>query len=507
MRRFRLFKAVMGLAAAVFLTGAISGCQQADSSGVTATETDVQEEPELESQGSSPEIHFYLVRSGHTILDQTGRVQGWADSPLSHEGVLLAGDTALGLADIRFDLVYSSDRLRDTETADTIIEMNQVSRWQAPVILEALRPMNLGRYEGEYAEVMWTELKEALGSDNWGEVLQKEKPIEQFSTAVAAADEAGEAGEYPLVSAGYQEALNQMVAEAGRVSAENVLVAADEYVICDILGQIDEGTVKALPHNSVIELLYKDGNWSVVDAGITSYSEAGSESRASSENGEVVIYLIRHGKTIFNTNDRVQGWSDSPLTAEGVEVAENLGKGLADIPFSAAYTSDLGRTVETAQLVLKHNSNSSGLKINKIPGLRETYYGKYEAGWNEDMNQASYDMYQVSSWDEISAMDHSVEKVLTAVHAADENAENYEQMSDRVSAAFRDLVEAEAEKGGGNVLIVSHGHAIMAIMNQVGNTDVTKVENSAVCKLVYRDGEYTVESVNDKSYIEKGAEK
>ena len=31
----------------------------------------------------------------------------------------------------------------------------------------------------------------------------------------------------------------------------------------------------------------------------------------------VKLYLVRHGKTMFNTIGRAQGWSDTPLTAEG----------------------------------------------------------------------------------------------------------------------------------------------------------------------------------------------
>ena len=29
------------------------------------------------------------------------------------------------------------------------------------------------------------------------------------------------------------------------------------------------------------------------------------------------LYIVRHGKTMFNTIDRAQGWSDTPLTAVG----------------------------------------------------------------------------------------------------------------------------------------------------------------------------------------------
>lgn len=42
----------------------------------------------------------------------------------------------------------------------------------------------------------------------------------------------------------------------------------------------------------------------------------------------VNIYFARHGKTLLNTFDRVQGWVDSPLTEDGIRVARYLGEGL-----------------------------------------------------------------------------------------------------------------------------------------------------------------------------------
>ena len=34
------------------------------------------------------------------------------------------------------------------------------------------------------------------------------------------------------------------------------------------------------------------------------------------------LYLMRHGETLFNTQKRVQGWCDSPLTENGIWQAE-----------------------------------------------------------------------------------------------------------------------------------------------------------------------------------------
>ena len=45
---------------------------------------------------------------------------------------------------------------------------------------------------------------------------------------------------------------------------------------------------------------------------------------------KVRLYLVRHGKTMFNTIGRAQGWSDTPLTAEGELGIHELGIGLRE---------------------------------------------------------------------------------------------------------------------------------------------------------------------------------
>ena len=61
----------------------------------------------------------------------------------------------------------------------------------------------------------------------------------------------------------------------------------------------------------------------------------------------VKLYLVRHGKTMFNTIGRAQGWSDTPLTAEGERGIHELGIGLREsgLTFERAYSSDSGRTI------------------------------------------------------------------------------------------------------------------------------------------------------------------
>src|SRR5699024_2049436 len=88
-----------------------------------------------------------------------------------------------------------------------------------------------------------------------------------------------------------------------------------------------------------------------------------SLNHAAGMNGDVHFYMMRHGKTMLNMLDRVQGWSDAFLTPDGEETARAAGIGLKDTAFTAAYSSDSGRAVQTARIILDENQSSSGVEL------------------------------------------------------------------------------------------------------------------------------------------------
>ena len=83
----------------------------------------------------------------------------------------------------------------------------------------------------------------------------------------------------------------------------------------------------------------------------------------------LTLWLVRHGATAWNEGGQWQGWTDTPLGDLGREQALGLGPVLAAQPFGAAYTSDLRRARQTAELAL----SGSGLKcdLRTDPRLRE----------------------------------------------------------------------------------------------------------------------------------------
>ena len=70
---------------------------------------------------------------------------------------------------------------------------------------------------------------------------------------------------------------------------------------------------------------------------------------------KVRLYFGSSWETMFNTIGRAQGWSDTPLTAEGELGIHELGIGLREsgLQFDRAYSSDSGRTIQTMGIILE----------------------------------------------------------------------------------------------------------------------------------------------------------
>lgn len=58
-----------------------------------------------------------------------------------------------------------------------------------------------------------------------------------------------------------------------------------------------------------------------------------------------IFYIVRHGQTLFNVKGIIQGFSDSPLTQEGLEQAQKMAEKLKaeDFCFGASSTSERAR--------------------------------------------------------------------------------------------------------------------------------------------------------------------
>lgn len=83
------------------------------------------------------------------------------------------------------------------------------------------------------------------------------------------------------------------------------------------------------------------------------------------------VHLVRHGETQWNAERRIQGQSDSPLTAHGERQAWQVGERARTLNITHIIASDLGRTRRTAEII----AEACGCSIVLDSRLRELDMG------------------------------------------------------------------------------------------------------------------------------------
>ena len=106
------------------------------------------------------------------------------------------------------------------------------------------------------------------------------------------------------------------------------------------------------------------------------------------------LYLVRHGATPLTAEDRFSGSTGVDLSDEGRRQAARLGERLRAENLTAAYSSPLSRSLETAKIV----GAACGLEIETRDGLREISHGRWEGLTRQEVESRYGDEY--AAWEE-----------------------------------------------------------------------------------------------------------
>jgi broad specificity phosphatase PhoE len=87
------------------------------------------------------------------------------------------------------------------------------------------------------------------------------------------------------------------------------------------------------------------------------------------------LYVVRHGETIENAANIIQGQLPGHLNALGLEQVSATAVKLKDVAFDAIYCSDLQRCVETAAIICKFHPDQT---VTYSEQLRERKGGSFE---------------------------------------------------------------------------------------------------------------------------------
>lgn len=181
------------------------------------------------------------------------------------------------------------------------------------------------------------------------------------------------------------------------------------------------------------------------------------------------LYLVRHGQTLFNRYNRLQGWSNSPLTEKGLKDADKAAKKLENITFAAAYCSDTTRAQITAQRILDANEAAGKVRPKLVSDMhfREQCYGYFEgqdmqmAWWAAGAPNGAHTYNEIVEKFGLAAT-RDMLKEADPFHDAESDIEYWTRVED----GFKLIASNSSLKDGDNVLQISHGNTLLSLMHR-----------------------------------------
>ena len=166
-------------------------------------------------------------------------------------------------------------------------------------------------------------------------------------------------------------------------------------------------------------------------------------------NGQVNrrLWLVRHGLTDWNVQQRFCGRSDIPLSARGQEQSLWIAKQLLKESVSVIYTSDLIRASETAEIIA--SQRASAVQIKASPEWREMDFGEWEG--------LTYAQIEEQFKDQLGFF-------TDPEHHSPPNGESLTHLQQRVMDAFLVIVRSDEILPPGDVVIVSHGGPLRILL-------------------------------------------
>ena len=195
------------------------------------------------------------------------------------------------------------------------------------------------------------------------------------------------------------------------------------------------------------------------------------------------LYLIRHAEAEGNVFRRLQGQYDAMITPNGMKQIAALQKRFENIPVDAVYASDLTRTCTTAAAIYR----AKNLPLHKDARFREIGCGVWENlpfGYLDHIDpERNRDFTRRPRQWQVEGSEHFEDYTRRFLEAMEEVARRHE---------------------GGTAAIFSHGMVMRGVIQSLffpEKENLGHSENTAVTKLRWENGTYTLEYLNDASHL------
>lgn len=203
-----------------------------------------------------------------------------------------------------------------------------------------------------------------------------------------------------------------------------------------------------------------------------------------------IVYLVRHGETLWNTMKRIQGWSDSPLTDKGIYEAKLLAKRMENVHIDAIYSSSSGRAFKTAEVV----KGTRTVQVIPNDNLREINLGKWE-GKDQEILKEEYSEEYVNFW----TKPHLFKPI---------GGESFLEVQKRVTSEINKIVLENENKV---VLIVAHTVAIKVALAYYENRPMSQlwdpphIKHTSLSRVDFNDGDAKISINADASHLNENA--
>ncbi|KAF8012428.1 hypothetical protein BT93_I0552 [Corymbia citriodora subsp. variegata] len=198
------------------------------------------------------------------------------------------------------------------------------------------------------------------------------------------------------------------------------------------------------------------------------------------------IFVVRHGRTDWNVERRIQGHLDVGLNEDGRQqaraVADRLSK---EGKISAIYSSDLERAIETSKLIA---TVCGGVEVIKDPDLREQNPGKVQGLVESEATHVYpqiHEAYRSGRWDQEVP-----------------GGESKEQVYQRCTACLRSI---GLKHKGERVVVVTHGTVFRCLYRMARPNETQfgpKVNNGSISILhLFGGDDWVIKSWGDLSHL------
>lgn len=201
------------------------------------------------------------------------------------------------------------------------------------------------------------------------------------------------------------------------------------------------------------------------------------------------LYIVRHCEAVGNVERFFQGSSDTEITDLGEKQLEFLKERFKDIPVDKIYSSPLKRAFKTAAAI----NGGSADGIETVQDLIEIHGGVIEGMQYNDILKKYPDVEY--AWEN---------------EPYNFCADGGESMASVYDRAYETACKLAKSNSGKIIVATTHGGFIRCLLCKILYDDIKRLNdvswsgNTAVTKLIYQNGKFVCDFINDTKHLPAG---